>query len=133
VDASSQRKWHPLFMGVIFLIGAGSVAVGYMLASLANRQELNALQILRNEARLAVVENLVSSVDVYDLRISRLEEQLAKANGSLSAVEIILNDLRSDIRVLYDRQRVPVASPVRPADDKREQYYLPLGEKETPK
>ena len=78
----------------------------------------------RLEDVLAALEEKVESVDVYELRISNLERQVATNMVAAAAVDVLLNDLKSDVRILYDRRAKPVnAVPRVPADDVREQYY----------
>lgn len=105
------------------MIGSASAVIGYTLASLESRQRLHAMRIERLGQRILKLDDSVASVDVYNLRISNLEKQVAANIVRLRATEIILNDLKSDLRVLYDRQRPPPT--LLPSGERKTRNELP--------
>lgn len=102
-----SHKWNSLVGGLIIMVGSVSAAIGYTLASLESRQRANTLRIESLDRRVVKLDDTVASVDVYNHRISSLERDIATGIARLRANEVILNDLKSDLAVLFDRQRPP--------------------------
>jgi hypothetical protein len=128
VDAQRvHHRYNAMLAGMVILVGTASVGAGIMLASLGSGQAVNTVLIQAISARLKDMESTVDTVDVYNHRIGSLEERTSATQSAIRIMEIIINDLKGDIRVLEERSRPPAPVPLVPDEDKREHYYTPLG------
>ena len=117
-----HNKIRVLLVATIFIVGLGSVGFGYFFAELTIDKNLISQNTLTLTERVQHLENIVSSVDVYELRLSSLESQAVAHRIGLRTLELQVDDLRADLRVTI-AQPIVVTEPVIPADDLREQYY----------
>ena len=117
-----HNKIRVLLVATIFIVGLGSVGLGYFFAELTIDKNLISQNTLTLTERVQHLEDIVSSVDVYELRLSSLESQAVAHRIGLRTLELQVDDLRADLRVAI-AQPIVVTEPVIPADDLREQYY----------
>jgi hypothetical protein len=123
----AHRHYNAALAGMVVLVGAASIGAGVLLASLGSGQAVNSVLIQAISSKVKEMESTVETVDVYDLRIATLEDRIGSNQAAVRILEIIINDLKGDIRVLEERSRPPAPVPLAPADDNRDQYYTTLG------
>ena len=128
----AHRHYNAALAGLVVLVGAASIGAGVLLASLGSGQAVNSVLLQAISSKVKEMESTVGTVDVYDLRIETLEDRIGSNQAAVRILEIVINDLKGDIRVLEERSRPPAPVPLVPAVDDRKDYYttMPGREKE---
>jgi hypothetical protein len=89
---------------VVILLGfaAGFVAWGATWRDVQVTSLSNSQSIERLDKRLTAVEVGIRTLDTQELRLSAVEKQAADAAASMRSLEVSLNSLTTDIRVVKE-------------------------------
>lgn len=102
--AAPAWKWEWNLNTIVVLVGfaSGFVAWGWTLSELQTGRTMNAANIERLDARLTALEVDSRRLDNHELRITNVEKQATDAATAMRAVEVTLNALTTDIRVVRE-------------------------------
>lgn len=89
---------------VVILIGfaGGLMAWGATWERVSANQDIHAQSLDRLDKRITAAEVSIRQLDNHELRIAAVEKQAAEAATSMRAVEVTLNSLSVDTRVMRE-------------------------------